>query len=158
MIVSLVAIAVLTGIGALPEGGVPTLESNPPVEENGAAVSENGYYQISWHLDGAKVDSEFVLEESPSPNFAHSIEKYRGVDRSTTFSGRLDGTHFYRVKTREGPWSQPLKVVIQHHSLNEALVYLAAGGLVFLSTAALILIGHIYHRKEGHHRKEGLQH
>ncbi|MEZ6082555.1 MAG: hypothetical protein R3E58_01045 [Phycisphaerae bacterium] len=152
MMVSLAVTAIFLGVGALPEGGAPTLSSNPPVADGGAAVSENGYFQISWTLADAGDDTVFVLEESSSADFANPIEVYHGVDRSTTFSGRQDGVSFFRVKSEGGSWGEPLKVVIQHHSLGEALIYLAAGAAVFLSTAALVIFGHIQHRREGLHQ------
>jgi len=129
----------------------PTIKADPQLDSNNTAHSENGYYQISWSLKDADAQVVYVLQESLSPDFADASEVYEGPDDSTTFSGRQDGVFHYRVKAGSGPWSDAIKVVVQHHSLGEALMYLAAGAVVFLATGALVMTGHIRHRREGLH-------
>lgn len=131
------------------EPAPPVLESNPPVGNEGFATSDTGYYQIRWNSPDEKRDQSFALEESITPDFTGPNLTYQGPDKSTTFSGRRDGVFYYRARMGHGPWSEPLKVVVKHHSLGEALAYLAVGSVVFLATTVLVVAGHIAHRREG---------
>jgi hypothetical protein len=109
-------------------------------------LSDTGHYRISWEVSdkGAAVE----LQESVTANFTEPIVIYEGLDSSSVLSGRLDGTYHYRARAAGGPWSQPVAVTVQHHSLTEALLFLAMGAVVFLATAVLVVVGHLNHKRE----------
>jgi len=128
----------------------PMLQSSPEALEN-VARSDTGYYALSWTIE-SEDDAAFVLEESATADFEKTKQIYEGRDRSTTFSGRMNGKYHYRVRVDDGPWSQPLTMIVQHHSLAEATAYLSVGAVVFLATAVLVITGHMAHRREGRSR------
>lgn len=122
----------------------------PVVLEASTEVSDTGHYRLSWSAgDGVAV----TVQESSTADFAHARTIYRGPERATVLSGRLDGTYYYRARADGGPWTAPLVVEVRHHSLTTAFAYLGVGAVVFLATAALIVAGHLRHRRE-HGRPE----
>jgi hypothetical protein len=121
-----------------------TAAASPPTLSASTKVSNTGHYRLSWKGGGAEV----VLQESPAPDFAKHRIIYRGPDRATVVSGRMDGVYHYRACTPDGTCSAPLAVRVRHHSLSKALFFLILGALVFLATAALIVTGHFARRKE----------
>jgi hypothetical protein len=48
-----------------------------------------------------------------------------------------------------GPWSDTLKVEVQHHSLARAFTLFAVGLAVFIATVALIVTGTLRTRRAG---------
>lgn len=128
----------------------PTLQSSPEAQEH-VAHSDTGYYALNWNIE-SEGDAAFVLEESSTADFEKTRRIYEGRDRSTTFSGRMNGAYHYRVRVGDGLWSQPLTMIVQHRSLAEATVYLGVGAVVFLATAVLVITGHLAHRREGRTR------
>lgn len=107
--------------------------------------SDTGSYRLSWSSGG---DLEVTLEEATRADFADARTLYRGVDGATVVSGRFDGVYHYRARRGAGAWSAPVAVTVAHHPLAEALAYLAVGAVVFVATVALIVGGHLRHRRE----------
>jgi len=108
-------------------------------------VARAGYYRLQWHwssADGAP-QGPFQLQESSTPDFSDALALYRGPDLATVISGRRDGVRYYRVGSQhsETRWSNVVAVETQHHSLSRALLFFAAGGLVFALTLGVILRG-----------------
>lgn len=143
-----VAVGALCAWGAATTAA-PVLTSNPPVGDSGYALSDTGYYALSWVWDGDGVETDFVLEESRSCDFSKPKLIYQGPDHSTALSGLLDGEYFYRVRAGDGAWAEPIKIVVRHRSLKESIIYLVIGAAVFLATAVLVVAGHFAHRREG---------
>ncbi len=110
----------------------------------GTDRSDTGSYPLSWDAGGHEV----VLQESTRPDFSDAREIYRGRDERTVVSGRLDGDYFYRLRRADGEWQVPVRVTVAHHGLAKALAFLVVGAVVFLSTAALIIVGHLRQRDE----------
>lgn len=132
-------------------GGWSGVAAQPPIElEASTGLSDTGHYRVSWSADE---DAEVTVQEASTADFSDARTIYRGADRATVLSGRLDGTYFYRARAEDGPWTAPLAVEVRHHSLTTAFAYLGVGAVVFLATAVLIVAGHLRHRRE-HGRPE----
>jgi hypothetical protein len=131
--------------GVAPQAGAQ--ETTGDVLELAASTerSDTGSYRLSWSSGG---DLEVTLEEATRADFTDARTLYRGVDGATVVSGRFDGVYHYRARRGGGAWSAPVTVTVAHHSLAEALAYLAVGAVVFVATVALIVGGHRRHRRE----------
>jgi hypothetical protein len=127
---------------------VPHLASDPPADDANSALSATGHFQLSWGSGDGQSGARYTLQESATPDFADAQVVYEGPDTASAFSGRRDGVSYFRVRAGDGTWSKPVEVVIQHHSLAKALIYLTIGAVVFLATAALVIAGHVAHRRE----------
>ena len=136
----LLACALLLACLATPLLAAPVLESDKP-------RSRDGFYQLHW---AGPEGGEYELQEAHQGDFAAPRTLYRGPDRATTLTGRPDGEYHYRLRhlgaDGPGPWSETLRVEVDHHPLSRALLFFAMGGLVFLATLAAILVGN---RKPG---------
>lgn len=126
-------------------------------EDEGLYVSDNGAFKISWmvHSDDPEIegdvplsDATLVIEEATDLEFSDATVLYQGGDESTTISGRRDGTWYYRARIGEQPWTETVTVSVRHKDLTQAFILLGIGAIVFLSTAGLIIGGHLTHRKE----------
>lgn len=104
-------------------------------------VASAGFYQLSWETVAERVE----LQESTSPDFRDSVTSYSGADRAAVISGKPDGTWYYRVReldtAQPGPWSEPVKVAVIHHSLTRALIFLCLGIFVFVAIVCVIVRG-----------------
>ncbi|ACL71278.1 hypothetical protein [Thioalkalivibrio sulfidiphilus] len=102
----------------------------------------DGVYRLSWEADGA---ARFELQESDGAHFNPARTLYTGADTASVITGRPDGEYFYRVRvlgeSGPGPWSEPLQVTVQHHSLARALQFFVVGALVFAVLLAVIIRG-----------------
>jgi hypothetical protein len=118
-------------------------------------LASAGYYQLTWRGQAPADDKSwrFELEESGNAGFADSRMLYRGRDTARVVSGKPDGMLFYRVRVvaaqAPGPWSDTLKVEVQHHSLARAFTLFAVGLAVFIATVALIVTGTLRTRRAG---------
>jgi hypothetical protein len=104
-------------------------------------IATAGFYRLSWEAGAGRVE----LQEAESPGFAHPATRYLGHDRATVISGRPDGVWYYRLRSRDdaraGPWSETVRVTVQHHPLSRALLFFGLGIAVFLATLLMILRG-----------------
>jgi hypothetical protein len=139
----LVTLVVATWIASTASG----LES--PVLESDTAVATAGFYRLQW--EPAAVGGGYELQESTRPDFSDARMLYAGPDLATVLSGKPDGDYYYRVRGRvdggRSPWSAPVQVRVQAHSLGRALTFFALGALVFVATVALILRGEMRSRR-----------
>jgi len=114
-------------------------------------LSTDGSFVLSWSLgdeaaSGAFAsDVSFQIEEAAGDGEPLLIDA--GPHLTSALSGRDDGQYRYRVRTistsgSTGPWSRPIHLRVEHHSLSLALSLLALGAVVFLATASLVLLGH----------------
>ena len=106
-------------------------------------VSRTGYFQLKWK---SGEEGEFVLQQDTTSLFSSPKTLYNGSDTARTISGLLNGDYYYRVRTAEGEWSEPLMVTVEHYKLSTAFIFLGLGAMVFLATAILVIRGHIIHR------------
>lgn len=114
----------------------------------GPETSDTGHFQLSWDSDDTDMVN-FRLEQAAKEDFSDARVLYEGSDHASSMSGYLDGTYYFRVCDESGTrCSETLTVTVQHHSLGQALVYLALGAAVFISTLVLIVGGHRRHRRE----------
>lgn len=129
-------------IAIQPTEGVPELSAQP-------ADSDTGHFRLVWELGvGADVETcEVELQESMTADFANPDVIYRGPQQARVLSGKPDGTYYYRIRCIDGDFAEPLAVHVHHHSLTEALSFLAVGAVVFVATAVLIVGGHLRYRK-----------
>ena len=123
---------------SLPVNGTQLLNSVPRLSSN-IAVASAGFFRLNWETDAKLVE----LQEAKNPSFQDPHSVYFGPDRATVISGKSNGTWYYRVRaandTQTGPWSEPVPVVVAHHSLSRALAVLSIGIVVFLATVLMII-------------------
>lgn len=103
-----------------------------------------GYYQLRWESGGM----ETVLVEATDPSFSDAQVIYAGPDTARLMSGKPDGVYYYRLETgaatataRRAAVSDTLTVTVEHHSLERAFAFFAAGAAVFAATLGLIVFG-----------------
>ena len=76
----------------------------------------SGRFDVLWDTAQPDKDLNFVLEESPTPDFQFATEIYRGAARRARVSKHLAGVYFYRVRAVQGgnlsDWSNGLGVKI----------------------------------------------
>jgi len=105
---------------------------------DGEISSSEGYYVLRWNSD-----REVELEESSDPDFITAKRIYRGNDSASSISGKRNGRYYYRLRFANRPdatWSAVQVAVVRHHPLDQALILLGTGALVFLSASLFILI------------------
>jgi hypothetical protein len=73
-----------------------------------------GTFTLAWDTD--QPDVQFVLQESPHPDFAGAAVVYHGPDTNRTLYGRAVGDYYYRVRAEAGTetsnWSNGVVVVV----------------------------------------------
>lgn len=111
--------------------------------ESDSNLAEAGFYSLNWRADDF---DNFELQEAADQAFARTSTIYRGPDLATSISGRSDGDYFYRLRGittdgTTGPWSDTVKVTVRHHPLSRALLFFAAGAVVFFATLFVIISG-----------------
>jgi hypothetical protein len=130
------------------------LRAAPAPQWDGEAeeTSTNGAMLIEWKGEDEGGKLEFELQEADRADFEDAQTHYRGTFPSWYVSGRRDGTHYFRVRSRpwsraEGSsgewseWSATKTVVVEHHDLGLALGLMSVGALVFLITVLTLVLG-----------------
>lgn len=112
--------------------------------ESDTALATAGYYQLRWNAPPGGIR----LSESMDKKFSSSEIIYEGADTARLVSGKSDGEYFYRLETLRRPSGQEsgrvsntLRVSVQHHSLERALLFFSIGAVVFVATLGLVLFG-----------------
>lgn len=103
-----------------------------------------GHFLLQWKPVDAVSGADglhYVVEQALSDRFNEPREIYRGPDRSTFISGLPNGNFFYRVKSTDGNWSEPLEVTVDHYSVTLALCLFAIGLLSFGAIVGVIWHG-----------------
>jgi len=120
----------------------PALAETPPTLSASTERATGGYYSLSW--DGAG-NVHYELQEAREPAFDSPRSIYEGRDTASVISGKPDGDFFYRVRALSeagpGPWSEPARVSVAHHSLTRALQFFFVGALVFAVLVTVIIRG-----------------
>ena len=135
------ALALLIGSGPLSAREAPT--PAPPSLTTDVEIATAGFYRLTW--DASAENVSFELQEAATASFDDPRVAYTGPDLATTFTGRSDGTYYFRIREviadGHSPWSEVVTVQVQHHPLQRAVIFFALGALVFLATLALVLRG-----------------
>ena len=112
--------------------------------ESSTTLATAGYYQLHWDAvpDGAR------LVESKSAEFVAREVVYAGADTAHLVSGKPDGDYYYRLESASTRAAQPgvavsntLRVRVQHHPLERALLFFGIGAAVFAATLGLVVFG-----------------
>ncbi len=127
--------------------------ADAPVLHTDTTVASAGYYRLTW--DWPQSDNRrFELQEAQSADFNGSRTLYQGPDRASLLSGRTDGEYYYRVRLHPengeaGPWSDSVKIAVEHHSLDRAFTFFGVGAGVFLATLGLVVGGNLKSNHKG---------
>lgn len=111
-----------------------------------------GYYQLTWSWPGAPADTNYALVEVISTEtHSDSREIYQGPDLASVISGKRNGTYRYLVRAVSAGGkvlarSNPLKIVVSHHSLLRAWLVFTLGAVIFIATLLVILRESAKHR------------
>jgi len=105
--------------------------------------SAAGYYQLSWNWPQAPDVVEYsLIEMNNKDQHGHGREIYAGPDLASVISGKRNGTYRYVVQALNGnlvlATSNPVKVIVAHHSLLRAWIVLSIGAFIFLSILVVI--------------------
>ncbi len=118
--------------------------AQPQFEGDAHRTTPAGYAALTWS-DGEF--TEFELQRATTEVFLEPFVIYRGPDRGTFVSGLDDGIYHYRVRGRAdggwSSWSKPITLEVEHWSRARALGLMSLGAVVFILTAALIVVGHL---------------
>jgi hypothetical protein len=115
---------------------VPVLTLSPTQTSDGKAT-------ISWPMpEGVKIG----IESSRDMLFTNPVNLYQGSDEATVLTGLSDGAYYFRGRYlyQNGafsPWSEPVGLSVEHHSLAKALAFFSIGAVVFVATLLLIILG-----------------
>lgn len=102
-------------------------------------ISNDGRVKLIW---GSRGDTyQYVLQQATDNEFKQVKIIYEGPDRASFVSGLNDGTYYYRVKAKQGDWSETLVVEVKHHSLSLALSLFGLGAVVFMLTVLVVVRG-----------------
>lgn len=106
------------------------------MKNNGLSLKNNGgtagFITLSW---SGQTDSIFTLQSFKQGGW---VTLYEGRDTATTLTGLSNGVYLYRVKEQNGAWSQPLKVIIQHHPLWKAFAFFTLGLVLIIILCGLL--------------------
>lgn len=128
---------------------IDTLIAIPVMENEVSTVARTGSIAMSWHSehDGSDVSAYmFEIQEARDSLFKEYEIYYQGPDLATYVSGLASGHYYFRVRewvdsTTASRWSDPIEVIVEHHSLGFAWLLFAIGGVVFVLTAGVVIHG-----------------
>lgn len=118
------------------------LADSAPVVSASPERATGGFFRLAWEGPG---QARFEVQEASDEAFDDPRTLYTGRDTASVISGRADGEFFYRVRALgddgHGPWSEPVRVAVAHHSLARAMQFFFMGALVFAVLVAVIIKG-----------------
>jgi len=123
----------------------PASAEKAPAVNASTAIAEAGNYRVSWQTETDH--TLFQIEESTSSTFKPSRIIYQGEDSASIVSGRSNGNYFYRARILDkqlepaSDWSEPVRITVEHHSLQRAFTFFAIGLVVFIATLLVIIRG-----------------
>lgn len=120
-----------------------------PVFENpDSSYTQSGSLKLSWTIKDSLLGSElilFELQQSQQKKFDSLLVRYKGSDLASYISGLAEGIYYYRVRSeldgQLSDWSEPIVVVVEHHSLQLAFLLFGLGAVVFLATVVVVVKG-----------------
>jgi len=113
--------------------------------QSSTTLATAGYYQLTWSWPDAPDNTSYALIETTSANtLANGREIYEGPDLASVISGKRNGTYQYIVRALSAGGkvlarSNPLKIVVSHHSLIRAWLVFGLGAVIFIATLLVIL-------------------
>lgn len=120
----------------------------PTFENPDSSFTQSGSFKLSWNIKDSVLANNLVLFElhqSHQSDFDSVIVLYQGSDLASYISGLAEGTYHYRVRSMlesdTSDWSDPITVVVKHHSLQLAFLLFGIGAIVFLSTVIVVVRG-----------------
>lgn len=121
----------------------------PQFEGEQSTASDAGHIKLVWLPGAGFQQSEYMrfeLQQARDPAFETARTIYSGPDLASFISGLPNGTYYFRVRAltennRAGKWSRPATVNVEHQSLKLAFTLFTLGAIVFLATAAMIIVG-----------------
>jgi hypothetical protein len=126
----------------------PALAFATPTLSTDSNLATAGYFRLTWSSDDKSASvRQYVLQQADNPDFENPKTLYKGSDMAMVVSGKPDGEYYYRVRTAQpddpmkSPWSEAVKVTVEHHSLMKAFGFFGAGLVVFAGTLFMIVTG-----------------
>ena len=101
-------------------------------------LSNTGYTQLDWEK---KDDSAIEVQQATNPQFGDAQTIYQGNNTSLFLSGLKNGEYFYRLRTEDGTFSEPISVEVKHDSIQQAWLLFSLGAVVFGSIVVVIVNG-----------------
>jgi len=120
------------------------LDRDPPRLEVDSVGTTEGHVQLVW--DRAPEEGlEYELQEAGSEDFGDALVRYRGPQMRSFVSGLLEGTWYFRLRSREpggdwSAWSEPVEVVIEPHDLNLAWTLFGVGAFLVTSIVGFLFV------------------
>lgn len=120
-------------------------DNHAPKLSSDHEVASAGYFQLSWEAEAERVE----LQEATSLTFRNATTLYIGPDKHSVISGKPNGSWYYRVRalnvhdqnSQADAWSDPVTVLVAHHELSRALMFLSLGIIVFVGIVVMIVRG-----------------
>lgn len=113
---------------------------NPPdLQLDPGAESNDGHVRLDW--TATRPGAVYVVQGSMDKDFADPNVIYSGPDLATFLSGLKDGVYYYRVRSSQSTWSEPVRLHVQHQSLSLALALFCTGAVVFSLTVWVVIHG-----------------
>jgi hypothetical protein len=112
-----------------------------------------GYYQLTWSWPHAPADTTYsLIEFNSSSSHPNGHEIYAGPDLASVISGKRNGSYRYVVRAIGADdevlaLSNPLKIVVAHHSLARAWIIFTLGALVFISILVVVRVESVRHQR-----------
>jgi hypothetical protein len=120
-------------------------DNHAPKLSSDHEIATAGFFQLSWEADAKRVE----LQEASSLAFREPTTLYIGPDSKSVISGKPNGSWYYRVRAlnvhdqnlQASAWSEPVTVLVAHHDLSRALMFLSLGIIVFIGIVVVIVRG-----------------
>lgn len=110
-----------------------------------SAPSDNGTIALKWdHPPGAAVE----LQHAGDASFSDPTTRYQGADAGSVVTGLPEGSHFFRIREKDGAWSQALEVKVEFFPPQKLFLLLGVGGVVVVATIVTIVLGALNTRRE----------
>lgn len=126
---------------------VPTVcAEQPEVAFTVDEVTETKKGAVSLEWEGTEAGLVYQLQSAPTDAFEDCLPRYEGPETASFLSGLEDGQYFFRVRARRadasvwGPWSSPIRIDSNHHSMSLAWKLCAMGAFLFLCIVGFVVI------------------
>lgn len=113
----------------------------PDLKVAAGSAARQGIVKLEWSNNLDSSSPIYELQEADDIAFTNPKIIYSGIDEGTFISGLTDGVYHYRLRSKDGSWSNTVTIEVNHHSLQLALILMAIGAIVFLITIAVIMQG-----------------
>lgn len=110
--------------------------SVPPGEE---MTSADGVLSLSWESAGG--EAVYELQQAGDKAFSNPVLRYTGPDTGSYLTGLAEGDYFFRVRKKDGEWSEPLQATVTFIDRRVLWALLVSGFVVVAATVVTILSG-----------------